>query len=149
MTQLPVNFYSTAEATGAFESSWKVESGSNLARCDVPVEFGGAGSGFSPEDLYLQALINCFIGTFKVIAKGSKLNFANLSVLGSLVVDKGSDGKTCMKSCFLKIEITDCDRPDRVEMIAAKTFRDGFILNSVKTEISYELVLLSPAAGPI
>ena len=142
MTKLPIDFTSAAKVSPEFEKAWEISSGSNLASCAIPTEFGGLGGAFSPEDLFLQSLINCFIGTFKVIARASKINFSLLEVKGRLTVDK-NEGKVMMKNASLEIEISGADRPDRIENIVAKTFKDGFILNSVKTEITYSLRLLS------
>ncbi len=117
MPKLPIDFKSEALANGHFENTWAINSGPQKTQCGIPSEFGGMGGGFSPEDLFLQALINCFVGTFKVYAKASKVGFSNLAVKGNLSVD----------------------RPDRIETIVAKTIKDGFILNSVKSEIKYNL----------
>ncbi len=139
MHKLPIDFKSQALATGHFEDSWSINSGPQKAKCAIPSEFGGNGAGFSPEDLFLQALINCFIGTFKVYAKASKVGFSNLSLKGILTVDQGPEKKIWMKSVLLEIQIDGVDRPDRIETIVSKTIKDGFILNSVKSEISYKL----------
>ena len=142
MHKLPIEFNSIAHATGEFEKLWTTMSDQRVLDHSIPAEFGGSGGGFSPEDLFLQSIMNCFIGTFKVIAKSSKLNFSKLDVSGRLIVDKGPEGKTCMKTINLQIKIYDSDRPDRLETIVGKVFRDGFIINSVKSEIKYELEIL-------
>ncbi len=139
MDNSAIVFESKALASGDFEKAWQIHSGELEAVCAIPTQFKGMGGGFSPEDLFLQALINCFIGTFKVYAKASALDFSNLEVNGSLTVDKDESKKTIMKSCKLNIEMSGVEKPDRVETLVAKVFRDGFILNSVKTQINYHL----------
>ena len=139
MYSLPIEFRSEAEAGGEFSHPWTIVSGQSCSFSAVPAEFGGHGGGFSPEDLFLQAAINCFIGTFKVVAKMSKVSFSNVQVKGRLRVDKNSEGKTVMSAVHLDIEFQGVDRPDRVEAIVAKAIRDGFIINSIKSEISYSL----------
>ena len=44
-----------------------------------------------------------------------------------------------MKAVHLDILISDVDRPDRLEAVVAKVIRDGFILNSIKSEIGFDL----------
>ena len=132
-------FSSEVSANGDFEKQWTIKSGPTAASCSIPPEFGGLGGGFSPEDLFLQSLMNCFDGTFKVYAKGSRISFSNLMVKGLLTVDKNPDGKVIMKSALLEIKVKGVDRAERVETIVEKTLRDGFILNSVKTEIHHTL----------
>ena len=142
MHKLPVNFFSEAQSTGQFENPWSIQSGTVNALCAVPVEFGGMAGGFSPEDLFLQSLMNCFIGTFKVYAKASRIHFTDLSVRGQLTVDHNEKRQIFMKSVFLKITVHGSDRPERIETLVAKTIRDGFILNSVKTEIRHSIEIV-------
>ena len=142
MSNLPMEFQSHAQADKNFEDAWVVTSGKNQTHCAIPPEFGGSGGGFSPEDLFLQAAINCFIGTFKVMTKMSRINFETLEVKGSLVVDKNSIGKTVMKSIHLEIMIGQVERPERTEAIALKAIKEGFILNSLNSEITHSIKIL-------
>ena len=139
MHSYPMEFASEANADQVFDKPWSITSGKMNAVCSVPAEFGGAGGGFSPEDLFLQAVINCFMGTFKVMAKLSKITFTNVQVGGKLYVDKNQDGKVCMKTIHLAIGISGADRPERLENLVSKALREGFIINSVKSEILYSL----------
>lgn len=139
MVEKSIVFQSEASASGDFEKPWAIRSGRQEGMCAIPAEFKGGGGGWSPEDLYLQSLINCFIGTFKVYARASRIIFKDLNVHGRLFVEKDESGKTMMKRCRLRIAIAGVERFDRVETLIAKVFKDGFILNSVKTEIGYEL----------
>lgn len=139
MVKLPVEFSSEASATNDFEKSWSITSSGSKTICSIPTEFGGMGGGFSPEDLFMQALMNCFIATFKVYSKASKVSFSSVSVKGLLIVDHDSSSKVTMKKAILEINLFGVDRPDRIETLVAKVFKDGFILNSVKTEIQHTL----------
>lgn len=139
MHKLPLEFSSEALASGDFDESWSVGSGSQQTSCAIPPEFGGSGNGSSPEDFFLQALMNCFVGTFKVYANASKISFSRVQVNGRLIVDQDSGRKVVMKTAILEINIYGVDRRDRAETIALKALRDGFILNSVKTEIQHSL----------
>lgn len=145
MFKLPLDFHSSASASGEISIPWLIRSGGQSANCSVPPEFGGPGGGFSPEDLYLQALINCFVGTFKVYAKGSRINFSQLDVSANLTVDKDSSGAVRMQRCDMKVSVLGAEKPDRVKILVEKVFRDGFILNSVKTEIHYNLFIKESA----
>jgi len=139
MYSYPMEFVSEANAASVFESPWSISSGEMTTSCSVPKEFGGAGGAFSPEDLFLQAVMNCFVGTFKVMAKLSKVGFTDLKVNGKLYVDKNQDGKVCMKTIHLAIGILGADRPERLQNLVSKALREGFILNSVKSEVLYSL----------
>ncbi len=139
MPKLPLEFKSVAKANGYFEQPWLIQSGPQHSTCAIPPEFGGSGGGFSPEDLFLQAAINCFVGTFKVVANLSKVSFSELSVSGRLIVDKNEVGKIVMKSIHLDILLSGVDRPDRVETIIKKSIQDGFILNSLRSHITHSI----------
>jgi hypothetical protein len=54
-------------------------------------------------------------------------------------VDRNENGQPCMKHLLLRIEIEGAERPDRMVTLVEKAFRSGFVLNSVKTELAYEL----------
>ena len=45
-----------------------------------PVEFGGPGGTWSPEALLVAAVADCFILTFRAVAKASQLEWASLGV---------------------------------------------------------------------
>lgn len=44
-----------------------------------PAEFGGPGDRWSPETLLVAAVADCFILTFRAIARGSKMDWVSLS----------------------------------------------------------------------
>lgn len=141
MFNLPIQFTSQATASKSFEEPWKLNSDKLHSICSIPKDFGGIGGELSPEDLYLQSVISCFIGTFKVLAKNSKLDFTSLDVTGRLYVDKNEYNKVIMKSIILKIALHNPDRTDRATSLVEKAIKTGFIINSVKTEILYDLEL--------
>ena len=87
----------------------------------------------------MQSLIGCFVGTFKVYAKASKVVYSELKVTGKLTVDHDAEKQIRMKKCDLQIDIYGAERADRVQTLVDKVLRDGFILNSVKTEVTHEV----------
>jgi organic hydroperoxide reductase OsmC/OhrA len=93
----------------------------------------------SPEDLFAQALTNCFIATFKVYAEKSKINYSHVSMATELVADLDDDKKPVMKKCTLQVKVFGSEKPERVKTIAEKAFSSGFIINSVKTEMTLDL----------
>lgn len=135
MTAYPVQFHAHAKSEVGINSNWSIESVGREVVCAIPPEFDGPGTGLSPEDLFAQALTNCFVATFKVYAEKSKLAFTTVEVKSLLLVDLGESGKPVMSSCRLDVHIDGCERPDRIRTIAQKAFESGFILNSVKTKL--------------
>jgi organic hydroperoxide reductase OsmC/OhrA len=139
VTSYPVSFHARAQSALGISSLWNIESVGKEVTCAIPPEFEGPGGGLSPEDLFAQALTNCFVATFKVYAEKSKLNYSNVDVQTELVVDLGDTGKPVMAICRLRVNISGCEKPDRIRTIAQKAFESGFILNSVKTKLEFEI----------
>jgi organic hydroperoxide reductase OsmC/OhrA len=137
----PVHFVATAESESGIGSPWQALSQSQFLSCAIPPEFEGPGNGFSPEDIFAQALTNCFIGTFKVFAEKSKIQFSKLVVSTHLSVDLNAQKQPVMKSAILKVQIEGAANTERAKHIAERAFKAGFILNSVKTDLSLELTV--------
>ena len=141
MINYPVSFFAESTAPSGLKTSWDVRSSDFEAVCSVPKEFEGNGGSFSPEDFFLLSLQNCFVATFKVYAEYPKLNFDRLDVHGELIVDKDDNQKPMMKIVNLKIAIHNVSDQKKAALLAKKTIENGFILQSVKTEIRHELIL--------
>ncbi len=78
MQDLPHHYQVTAQAA----SGSNVELTSpGLVALDsaAPAEFGGPGDRWSPETLLVAAVADCFILSFKAIARASKLDWTSLS----------------------------------------------------------------------
>jgi organic hydroperoxide reductase OsmC/OhrA len=142
MIQYPITFSTHVTAPCGINTQWKISSADHQATCAVPPEFEGPGGAFSPEDLYAQALTTCFVATFQVIAEKSRVTFENLRVEGKLVVDRDESKRPVMKTFRLKIQLTTPSAPERAASLVQKAIAGGFILNSVKTEITHELEIV-------
>lgn len=136
---LPLVFHGRATSEAGISSKWNAQSPTGDLACAIPPEFEGPGGGYSPEDLFVQALTNCFIATLKVYVEKSKLSFQNIDVQSELIVDKGESGRPVMHTCRLKVDITGCDKPERIRTLAQKAIENGFVLNSVKTKLEFEI----------
>lgn len=53
-----------------------------------PAEFGGPGDRWSPETLFIAAVADCFILTFRAVARASKLEWASLCCEVDGVLDR-------------------------------------------------------------
>lgn len=142
MIQYPMEFTSETQATCGMNSLWSTKSKFKESPISIPPEFMGPGGALSPEDLYNQALTNCFIATFKVLAENSKLVFEDLSVESKLIVDLDERKKPVMKEFFLTAFIKDPSNPDKALLLARKASESGFILNSVKTRCHFDFKVI-------
>ena len=134
-----LTFKAEAHAKSGILNKWTSKSDNNELPIAIPESFKGPGQDLSPEDLYVQALINCLIGTFKVYAENSKLHFENINVIADLKMDYDSSKAMIMKSCHFEIKLQTVSNPEKANLLIKKTFQNGFILNSVKTELTYNL----------
>lgn len=97
MTTYPLEFNSETTSASGIQANWKTKSSDRESPMAIPPEFNGPGGGFSPEDLFNQALANCFVATFKVYAENSKLTFEDLIVNARLIVDHDESKRPVMK----------------------------------------------------
>ncbi|MDJ0918165.1 MAG: OsmC family protein [Woeseiaceae bacterium] len=87
--------YYRATASAAAESSVDVTSpGLESIETAPPPEFGGPGDLWSPETLLAAAVANCFILSFRAIARAAKLEWNALSCDVEAVLDRGEDRVT-------------------------------------------------------
>ena len=139
MIQYPIAFFARARSDSGIDASWTSESSERALTCSIPPEFEGPGGGVSPEDLFAQALTNCFVATFKVYAEKSKVTFSSLDVSTELTVDLDDARRPVMKRAAVRAAIAGAHPADRARKLAERAFASGFILNSVKTELTLEL----------
>lgn len=138
----PMAFKTVTESSPGIQTPWCSVSGSCSSDLAIPPEFEGPGGGLSPEDLFNQALSNCFLATFKVYAEKSKVTFEKISVESTLTLDLNESKQPVMKRLDVNVKIRNPSNADKVVMLAQRAAKNGFILNSVKTEchFSFEVV---------
>jgi organic hydroperoxide reductase OsmC/OhrA len=137
MITYPLNFQARTKSPSGMQSAWKSGPEGMEVVCTVPTEFEGPGGGLSPEDLYLGALTNCFVATFKVYAEHSKLTFEEVEVESSLVVDLDDKKRPVMKEAEFAVKIKGASNVDRARLLAKKASESGFVLNSVKSALKF------------
>lgn len=142
MIKYPLHFSSLSKSSSGIDSVWQTQAGNLTSALAIPPEFQGPGGGLSPEDLYCQALTNCFIATFKVYAQMSKLQFNSVSADSILTVDLDENKKPVMKSLEVRVQIKDPANPDKAILLAERAAKSGFILNSVKTKCSFHFDII-------
>lgn len=139
MINYPIIFKGGAEGPSGKETPWDVYSSSFETTCAVPPEFEGGGGTFSPEDFFLLALENCFIATFKVYAEYSKFEYGRIEIHSALTVDKNDSGQVLMKAIHFEITLHGVKDERKAQILTKKVISSGFILQSVKTEITFNL----------
>lgn len=104
-----------------------------------PAEFGGPGDKWSPETLLVAALADCFILTFRAIARAAKTEWITLScsVVGDLDrIDKVTRFTKFRMRALLKVP-AGID-PERVTRLMNKAEKSCLITNSLIAEVDFE-----------
>jgi organic hydroperoxide reductase OsmC/OhrA len=92
----------TAAATGTVEVA---SPGLPALVTAPPVEFGGPGNLWSPETLLVAAVADCFILTFRAIARASRLDWVALECGAEGVLDR-VDGVTRFTGVTVRAHLT-------------------------------------------
>jgi peroxiredoxin-like protein len=106
----------------------------------TPPEFPGGVPGFwSPEHLFVSAVVSCFMTSFTAVAEYSKFDFSALDVRASGVLDK-VDGKFMMTTITLHASLKIGDESGREKglRLMHKAEEICLISRSIKSEVHLE-----------
>lgn len=138
MSKFPLLFNATTKATPGLNTTWESAAfEQDPITVAIPKEFEGEGGGFSPEDLYLLALTNCFVATFKYAASKSSLVFDSLKVDTKLVVDLDEGNRPVMKEIHFNTYLSGTAQKEKATRLLTKVEGSCLILNSVKTKVFF------------
>ncbi len=98
-----------------------VASGYHTLTTAPPEQFGGPGNQWSPETLLVAAVADCFILTFRAIARVSKLKWSRLSCTTEGVLDR-VDGVTRFTEILIRasLELPESQDKERGVSVARK-----------------------------
>ncbi len=104
-----------------------------------PVQFGGPGDHWSPEDLLVAALADCFILTFKAVSRASKFDWQSLSCTVDGTLDR-IEKATQFTAFTIKAELavaSDADQ-EKAQKLLEKSEHVCLITNSLKAPVHLE-----------
>ncbi len=141
MREYPHHYKIAAEATADGDV---ILSGEGV--CDIvsapPKEFDGPGDKWSPESLLVASIADCFVLSFRGIARASKLPWNSLQceVVGTL---ERSEGTTKFTSFLVRatLEAPEQTRGERAYRILEKAEKSCLITNSLSGETHLEAVV--------
>ena len=101
-----------------------------------PVQFDGPGGFWSPEDLLVASVADCFVLSFKAVARASKIEWVSISCESIGVLDR-VDGKTLFTKITNKVNliIPEGDSMEKAEKILHKAEAVCLITNSLTAEV--------------
>lgn len=141
MVHYPQHFQSKTTAHPGIKENWTSEVSEHQITCSIPTQYEGTGEAYSPEDLFLLSLQNCFVATFKIYSDHMHLEFDTLSVSADLIVDLEDSKGPVMKKVELIIELTGVKDEELAQDLVSRSLKDGFIFQSVSTEIKSRVSL--------
>lgn len=121
-------------ATSALDSNVTLRSpGLESLESAGPAEFGGPGDLWSPETMLVAAVADCFILSFKAIARASKMEWLSLSC--DAVGDLDKVGRTSQFTGFrlrVTLEVPVGTREEKAQRLLEKAENSCLITNSLK-----------------
>lgn len=141
MIKFPMKFPVNATATFGSATPWEALSGSlPPIPSAIPPEFMGPGGGYSPEDLFALALLNCLIATFKVYCEKSNASFERIEGKVDLTVDRLA-GQTgfAMTQADIYLDVRGAQDPGRIKKLLDAAIKDCAVSNSIKTGKTFHI----------
>lgn len=144
MLNFPMKFSVKSAAQPGIHVNWQTStiSTDQALPSAVPVQFGGLGRAFSPEDFYALSISNCLIGTFKVYAEKSDLQFEEITCDCTLDVDRNEKGVPWMSKVDINVQLYHPSSKEKAEALIKKTIRESMVLNSIKTAINVHFEII-------
>ena len=110
-----------------------------VLRSAAPLEFDGPGNRWSPETLLVGAVVDCFVLTFRAVARGAKLPWTSLDCTATGTLDR-VDGATQFTDVALAARLTVPAGVDQAQAERAleKAERACLVSKSLKAAIHLE-----------
>ncbi len=99
----------------------------------APIEFGGTGEHWSPEEILLAAIADCYILSFIAIAKISQLPWQNISCQVEGILDKIERTTQFVSfSLIVDLDLTDKLQQEKANKLLTKAKEICLVTNSLK-----------------
>ena len=131
MQALPHRYYVCASTESTGDVTLKSEGLVDLAS-DAPAEFGGPGDKWSPETLLMAAVTDCFVLSFKAVAKAAGFEWLALDCRAEGKLDK-QERKVCFTEFEVFVSLTvaaDVDEAQATQLLE-KAERNCLVANSL------------------
>lgn len=113
-------------------------------RSAPPAEFGGPGDKWSPETLLVAAVADCFILTFRAIAKASKLSWISLKCEVEGTLDR-IEGRSRFTQFLIRatLSVPQDTKEDRALRLLEKAEQGCLITNSLSSTTRLDAVVVN------
>lgn len=106
----------------------------------IPPEFMGPGGGYSPEDLFALAVVNCVIATFKVYSERAKIEFQTIEGKAVLTVDKlPLESGFGMTQIDITLNVLGATDEEKTRKTLELSIKDCAVSNSIKSGKTFHI----------
>ncbi len=107
-----------------------------------PQNFGGPGNLWSPEDLFVAAVVDCFLMTFKAVSHLSKLDWISLNCNAEGKIER-IDSKIQFTEITINavLELDNNSKEERALRILEKAEDNCLVSNSLKTKVTLNSII--------
>lgn len=135
MQDLPHQYHVNASAEAEGNVILKVDDLPQLISA-APKEFDGPGDQWSPEHLLTAAVADCFILTFRAVAKASRLEWNTLEVTASGILERiERQTKFTRFAMSARLKVPAETDADKARKIMEKSEANCMITNSLSAEV--------------
>lgn len=137
MQELPHYYTATAQSTTSISHVAVSSVDVHDITTDAPAEFGGPGDQWTPEALLMAAVADCFVLTFRAIARGSRLEWQDINCVATGTLDR-MERVTRFTEVALKVKLilpSGSDH-DKVGRLLHKAEENCMITNSMSSIIT-------------
>ena len=141
MKKFPMKFEVTSSAKGGVGSQWTSQAGTlPPIPSAIPPEFSGPGGGYSPEDLFGIAILNCLIAMYKVYCDRAKVSFRDIKGKAIVVIDKQpSETSFVVTEVNFHFTVTGASDKEKARIIFDQAAKDCPIGNSIRSGKTFEI----------
>lgn len=138
-----------ASASGGASGEISVDSpGLSMLTTAAPAEFGGPGDLWSPETLLCAAVADCFVLTFRAIARASRFEWTALSCRVEGVLDRVDGGSRFVRFVtYATLQVDSGADATRAEALLAKAEHGCLVANSLTAARELVVVITQPASA--
>jgi organic hydroperoxide reductase OsmC/OhrA len=135
MQEFPHHYTVSANGTAHGDVELSAARVSSL-RSASPAEFDGPGDLWSPETLLVAAVGDCFVLTFRAVARASKLEWTSLRCQVAGTLDRVDRTTQFVKfEIYARLRVPFGTQPEMAQRVLDKAERSCLISNSLKSEI--------------
>ena len=133
MIKFPLHFEVFAEAQPGISTIWKAQANTHTQiDCCIPVEFSGPGGGYSSEDFFALAIINCIIGAFKFFCEKNNQSFKTIKGKAGLKVESATNKIMKFTAIDIVFDIEGASNIEKVKKLLDEAISNCPVCNSIQ-----------------